>query len=560
MRVALHPVPFADILIGGELQRRALRNFDRMEWENYHPAQVFLGNEGWPGDLEGRIVLALVLLARATHRDPRTLDAILCEFPAHLNPQGYFGDVCAPDTVLEQQMSGHGWVLRGLCEHYRWTSDARTLALLQGMVQNLALPTRGAHRNYPIIPEEREHQGGQGGHTVDRKGQWLLSSDIGCDFIFLDGVVQAYEILGGKDLAALIDEMIARFLEVDLVAIKAQTHSTLTTLRAILRYAILEHKPPLVAAAEERYRLYTSLALTENYANWNWFGRPLWTEPCAFIDAFIVAVTLWQITGKPCYLEDAHHVYYNAYGHGQRQNGGFGCDSCVGPGCGWSDHDSPEITFSPFLTIKMEEAPACCSMRGGEGLARAVEYCYFTDEDSIVLPFFFDNEATLRLGNQTVTLKETTGYPYTGDVRLQVSESSGSQPVVLKFFAPSWTEKHRLTRNGQALAVESADGFVAVKTPLVQGDVFDLSFCLSVRRAKPLNPLTPNEYGTFRYGPLIVGLETNQEVRLDGNAEVDPEAGGRLRVRGTDIVLSPINDLIDRPAAKETYSRQILFR
>lgn len=556
MKRDLHPVAFADILIGGELQRRVLRNFDRMEWENYHPAQVFLGNAGWPGDLEGRIVLALVLLARATHRAPRHLDEILRQFPAHLNPLGYFGEICAPDTVQEQQMSGHGWVLRGLCEHYRWTSAPETLALLQGMVRNLALPTRGAHRNYPIAPEERKHQGGQGGHTVGRKGQWLLSSDIGCDFIFLDGVVQAYEILGGKDLAELIDEMIARFMQVDLVAIKAQTHSTLTTLRAILRYAMLERRPALVAAVEERYRLYTSLAMTENYANWNWFGRPLWTEPCAFIDAFIVAVTLWQITGNPGYLGDAHHIYYNAYGHGQRQNGGFGCDSCVGPGC---DHDGA-ITFSPFLKIKMEEAPACCSMRGGEGLARAVEYCYFTGEDSIVLPFFFDNEATLRLGNQTATLRENTGYPYSGNVRLQVLESSGSQPVVLKFFAPSWTDNHRLTRNGQALAVQSADGFVAVNTPLVKGDLFDLNFSLSVRRARPLNPLTPAEYGTFRYGPLIVGVETNQEIRLDGNTQLDPEDGGRLRVRGKGIVLSPINDLIDRPATRESYSRQILFR
>jgi len=44
-----------------------------------------------------------------------------------------------------------------------------------------------------------------------------------CDFVFMDGVVQAAEVLERKDLYPLIEEMVERYLEMDLVRIQAQT-------------------------------------------------------------------------------------------------------------------------------------------------------------------------------------------------------------------------------------------------------------------------------------------------------------------------------------------------
>ena len=76
--------------------------------------------------------------------------------------------------------------------------------------------------------------------------------------------------------------------------------------------------------------MYTSEAWTEAYGNYNWFGAPRWTEPCAIIDSFIVTTTLWKLTRDVQYLEDAHHIYFNALCHGNRINGSFGSDICTG--------------------------------------------------------------------------------------------------------------------------------------------------------------------------------------------------------------------------------------
>ncbi len=122
----------------------------------------------------------------------------------------------------------------------------------------------------------------------------------------------------------------------------------------------------------------------------------------------------WQLTGNADYLKDAHLIYCNALGHGQRANGGFGCDTCVGA----------EI---PILRISVIEAHWCCTMRGGEGLARAIQYLAFQAPGAIYLPFFSDCELNLTGTAGPLNLKETTRYPFEGQVELQVLEGSVPQ-------------------------------------------------------------------------------------------------------------------------------------
>ena len=104
----------------------------------------------------------------------------------------------------------------------------------------------------------------------------------------------------------------------DVVAIKAQTHATLTGLRAVLRFYAITGDKELLKKVVERYQLYRDLAITENYENYSWTERPGWTEPCAIIDSYLLSVQLWQYTQSQDYVEDAQHIYYNAICHRQR--------------------------------------------------------------------------------------------------------------------------------------------------------------------------------------------------------------------------------------------------
>lgn len=120
------PVAFEDIRIGGDLAFRAARNLERLESDFYAPHAIFRTEEAcgwWPGDYEGRIVLGSTLLCRALRREPRFLRRIIREYPAHMNARGYFGSI-HEGIADEQQLSSHGWVLRGLSEYYEWTADS----------------------------------------------------------------------------------------------------------------------------------------------------------------------------------------------------------------------------------------------------------------------------------------------------------------------------------------------------------------------------------------------------------------------------------------------------
>ena len=126
-----------------------------MEEEKYLPQNVFLTAEEsawWPGDTEGRTILALVLNAQATGREPKYLEAILDRFPEKVNEHGYFGEIHPDSLVDEQQLSSHGWVFRALSEHHLWKKDQRSLAYLNTMLDHLALRTKGFHNKYPIDP------------------------------------------------------------------------------------------------------------------------------------------------------------------------------------------------------------------------------------------------------------------------------------------------------------------------------------------------------------------------------------------------------------------------
>jgi hypothetical protein len=546
----LQAVSFDGIEISGDLARRANQNFDRLESDIYQPPRVFESESAktWPGDWEGRTVLGLTLISRSTHREARHLEEILRLYPARMNSQGYFGPVLDPTAIDEQQLSGHGWVLRGLCEYYEWKRDERVLAMIDKIVRNLALPTRGQHAVYPVDPAARPHSGGPAGQIAAHIGNWKLSSDIGCDFIFLDGVTHAYKVRGGADLKGLIEEMMARYQEVDLVGIRAQTHATLTAMRALLRQFENTGDARLLKAVEDRYTLYRTQAMTETYANFNWFERPEWSEVCAIIDSFMLAVQLWRHTGRPAYLEDAHLIYFNGIGRGQRNNGGYGVDTCAGA------HD-------PYVKVNAYEAYWCCTMRGGEGNARAIQYAYFSRPAELVLPFFHESRATLKMGEGALTLRQSTGYPYEGQVRVDVITSAVKGPVRVRLAAPSWTKSHRLRLNDKAAPVSVRAGFVELQTPLRAGDKIALDFDLVTTARDTFNPQSIRGYHAFNSGPLVLGYEGESEISLPRDSELIPDGPGSFRVKGRDTRLARINDLNTlKVSDKDPCRRQVLFR
>ena len=109
--------------------------------------------------------------------------------------------------------------------------------------------------------------------------------------------------------------------------------------------------------------------------NYNWYQRPEWTEPCAIIDSYIASMELFRYTQDVKWLELSQKILLNGMGAGQRSNGGFGTDTCCG-------------VTSDSLDVSSYEATWCCTMRGGEGMGKALGYLSFAagDKSQLEIP------------------------------------------------------------------------------------------------------------------------------------------------------------------------------
>ena len=496
------PIELKNLTVTGELAARTVLNFGRLEGKWYRPWEVFMADQhGWPGDWEGRIILALVSQAQCTHREPAWLEEIMRSIPEHLNAAGYFGPIMPDGVCDEQQLAGHSWFLRGLLAHYQWKGDKEVLCLIETILRNLVLSAAANYTTYPVSLGDLENVKGWQLSKLQSKGKsHALSSDLGCGFILLDGVTDAYACLGWPELKEMAEVMIERFLKVDLEALHIQTHATLTALRGICRFAELTGDRRSLDAAKCIFNRYKQVAMTEHYGNHNWWGRPRWTEPCAIIDSYILAVWLWRLTGEAQFLADSHHIFYTGVGHAFRADGCFGTDWCLGSVSPAEDGEHNPLV----LQTRTYEVYWCCTMRGGELFARACESTFFADGSKIILASY--HNATAEMGG--LTLRETTAYPCEGKVKVEILGVSQPGRKILSFFVPPWGTKKvpLLAYNGTAVQAEPANGFIEIAADFVEGDIVELEFGvgLHVQRAHNLNSV--EGVHSFRHGPLLLVL------------------------------------------------------
>ena len=545
----LQVIPFEDIRQDeGLLRRRARYTFDL--YSAYSPQHVLTLNYGttsskskFPGDTIGRYILSTTLLARALHEPaPDTLENVMNALPSMLNEEGYLGWVLPKDRADETGLANIGWA-NGLTEYYNWTRDPVALRMCRNVFERIILPVKDAYYYY-YSPEKS-----------DGKIKWVnCTSDTAQGFGIIDPATRGYALFPSQELREEINELIRLYMKLDHVGIQAQIHALLTTTRGILRWYETEGNPEHLAFAENLYRNYRSLAMTENYENYNWFGKPVWTEGCAIVDSLTVTLKLWQLTGKTEYLEDAHLILFNALLANQK-NGDFGTNNCAG-----ANNDVFVRDGLAGATI----APWCCSVWGGKGFARTMQYSQFMKNDGLVVTIMGNNTVTARLPDGLLTLKQTTGYPHDGGVRFEVVASESANERELLVFMPSWiiSDSVSLVVNGKKMKPVVKDSFLSVKRVMKRGDAIEIAFAQSFRSAAPLSAQHTPGCHRYLYGPLVLGVDTLEAKPLPLNTEFTAMDAGCYKARTNDMTLVPLCDLRDlrhKTRRSRTGNAQILF-
>lgn len=551
---SIKPVLLSELKVEGELKTRISKNFSRLEEEKYQPMNLFLTDKqsgNWPGDTEGRTILGLVMDAQSGHCSPKYLEEIINRIPQKLNAKGYMGVIYPAGIMDEQQLSGNGWMIRGLVEYYKWKKDKKVLEIIKSISNNLFVSGKGCYKLYPIDPKNRTHDVGEAMGTVDKQlDNWILSTDIGCVFIGMDGAIHAYQIIPSKELKEVIDEMVNRFLEVDLKSIKAQTHATLTAMRGLLTYAEITGNKQLIKEVVKRWELYRAYGMTEYYANYNWFTRyNANTEPCAIVDSYMVASKLWTLTQDAQYLPELDLIYYNALCHGQRENGGFGCD--ITPGSSIND-----------IAVTIPEAHWCCTMRGAEGLSTVAESSYYTQKDTAYLVHYIASTATLHFNKKSfITFKQTTDYPFSDGVTLVLTKVQKASRVVLKLNAlTQWTKDMKVFVNGKEQKLMVKKGFVELQNNWKQNDEIKLVYDSKIQIQKTINKERfSNNDRKVLYGPLLLAYSGTEQIKINDATKINKVSADLFEIENSNAKLTFLYHLLSPNVLKADYKRQIVF-
>ena len=384
------------------------------------------------------------------------------------------------------------------------------------------------------------------GSTQNTVNGWRLSSDVGCVFIGMDGLIHYYKYDRDPRIKEAIDSLVSLYLSIDLVKIKAQTHASLTALRGLLRYSDITGDSTLLPEVEKRWKLYKDYGMTENFENYNWFERyDTWTEPCAIIDSYLTAVQLWMKTRNPAYLEDAEKIYLNGIASTQRANGGFGCDKPTG------------VDYH-HLAIHADEAYWCCTMRGGEGLGRVAEYSYFTAGDTLFIPFY--RESSLELKDRELALTQSTDYPFGSRVEFTL-EKAPDREMSLAFFIPSYMND-TLRVNGEKVTANKKDGFAVLTRRFSTGDKIELDYAFTTSWQPLANKdISDTTLRKALYGPLVLGAKTTEPLIVPENTLPPVRIGNRYEflIEETGDTLKPLYHLMDPSVSlKNKYHREVI--
>ena len=269
----------------GDLFRRIKLNRNRLKDSMYLAKDLFDQNDSWPGDFQGRDILALTSLYKAyegyddKQKDVlKQLEDIFALLDQKVNRYGYFGKEFNGEYVNEQQVSSNSWFIRGLVNYYNITKNDKYLKQIKSIVDNFLVPISSFYERYPTQRKKQDLGGVSGFNDGTVINGWELSTDIGCAFIMLDGISAAYELYQDEKVKNIIELMINAFLKIDYLNLECQTHATLSCTRGIIRYS--KYNKKYFNYAVRIFDDYLSKGMTYDYANINWFNRfTTWTEP-----------------------------------------------------------------------------------------------------------------------------------------------------------------------------------------------------------------------------------------------------------------------------------------
>jgi hypothetical protein len=240
-------------------------------------------------------------------------------------------------------------------------------------------------------------------------------------------------------------------------------------------------------------------------------------ETCASAGMVLWNYRMFKLTGDGRYIDSLERSLYNAVLAGVSLEGDTFC------------YATPLACDSKFQRQPWFEVP-CCPTTAARFFPSIGRYAYNQSANGIWVNLYLGGQvaATLPHGAK-ISFQQVTGYPWTGDVRLEFA-ADAPQEITLHVRVPAWAAASSFTLNGKPFQPDVSKGYASIRRTWTNGDVLKLSLPMEIVKLEA-NPQVLQSRGkvALQRGPLIYCLE--QPDNHGGLERIALTAGSRLTAR-----------------------------
>lgn len=167
---------------------------------------------------------------------------------------------------------------------------------------------------------------------------------------------------------------------------------------------------------------------------------------------------------------------------------------------------------------------ACCPSNISRFIPSLPGYVYAVKDNSIFVNLFMSNNSNIKVGNKVVSLKQSTNYPWSGNVDLEVTKA-GTSNFALKIRIPGWVRgevvpsdlytfadgKHTsytVKVNDKTCSSNLDNGYFTIDRKWKKGDKVEVAFDMEPRLVKAHNKVEADKGRiAVERGPLVYCAE-----------------------------------------------------
>lgn len=153
----------------------------------------------------------------------------------------------------------------------------------------------------------------------------------------------------------------------------------------------------------------------------------------------------------------------------------------------------------------------CCPPNLARTIAESGEYAYTTSADTVYIGMYGASKAHVKLDNTEFDLKQSTQYPYDGNIVLTANNITGDNAAKIAIRVPGWVKSGKIAAEGRTIELtkKCAGTYIIVDISDLASAEIVIDFDMPVRltTAHPLVEECVNQVAVER-GPLVYCIET----------------------------------------------------